>query len=526
MDIKMKAVMNNLYFKTLLVFCSIGVLFTACEDNIDPLVEEIELGRVLSPHGLQAFIRNETTIELNWTVRDEVDHYIVEFSEDSLEFTSIIRTLTVQSDELPVQEKFFGDTRYSARVKGVSASGVADSKWSAITIRTLSENIFLPFNPVTDVGITEATVKWPAGEQATRFIINPGNIERQISAGEIAAGEATITDLDDYTEYTVTMLAGNSQRGRLELKTLLDPDCATCVKLSPGADIAAAISGAAPGSIIVLASGTYSEQGSLAIDKSITIQGAVYYEKPVVYGQITCSTVVPLIAVKDISWRGDAASPISQFFNTVSGCELTQLSIDGCEISNYVNNFIYNNASGIFGSIDISNSYVHSIPGGGGDGIDFRGGAIGSLTVENTTFANGFRTFLRMQAQCATVLKNCTFYAVANNDNGNNHGLFRSSGGGTFETSNCLFVETGVSGNPTGTRGNFCRQASNMVESPVYANNNIFNCYNIFTGLYTDASQVSASELDPGFVDALSGDFTVTNQTLIDRNVGDPRWLQ
>ena len=32
------------------------------------------------------------------------------------------------------------------------------------------------------------------------------------------------------------------------------------------------------------------------------------------------------------------------------------------------------------------------------------------------------------------------------------------------------------------------------------------------------------TELDPGFVDASSGDFTVTNQTLLDNAVGDPRW--
>jgi len=30
--------------------------------------------------------------------------------------------------------------------------------------------------------------------------------------------------------------------------------------------------------------------------------------------------------------------------------------------------------------------------------------------------------------------------------------------------------------------------------------------------------------VNPGFVDAVNGDFTVTNQDLIDFSVGDPRW--
>ena len=33
------------------------------------------------------------------------------------------------------------------------------------------------------------------------------------------------------------------------------------------------------------------------------------------------------------------------------------------------------------------------------------------------------------------------------------------------------------------------------------------------------------STLDPGFADPASGDFTVSNQTIKDKNIGDPRWL-
>jgi hypothetical protein len=516
--------MKKLIIKVSLLVALCSIIFTGCEDKIDPVVEEMELDRELAPIGLQAAVRNQTTIELNWTVQENIDHYVVEFSEDSLEFNTIIRTITVLPEELPVQESFFGDTRYSARVKAVGATGSNDSKWAAVTIRTSPENIFLPITVNQDIEIFEATLKWPAGEEATRFVINPGAIERTITAGEVANGEATISGLDYYTAYSVIMYAGNSQRGNTEFKTLMNPDCASCVKLNPGEDVSDAVDAAASGSIIVLAPGIYPEQGSIAITKSVTLQGAVYYDLPAIYGQLTCATAVTSLEVKDVVFRGDTGTPQAAFFNTVAGCNLTNFSIANSEIRNYSNSLISNNASGTFGTITISDSYIHSITGGGGDGIDFRGGVIGSLTVENSTFANGFRTFLRMQVACNTMFKNCTFYKISNLDNSNNHGLFRANVGGTFEVRNCLFAETGVQAPLNATAGNFCRQASNMLATPTYANNNIHSCYNLLVGLYTSASQINATELNPGFVNAAGDDFTITNQTLIDNAVGDPRW--
>ncbi len=511
-----------------LLFGTLSMVFTACDDNIDPLITELDFDRELSPIGLEGAIRNQIEIELDWKVDNDVDHYVVEFSEDSLEFNSIIRTLTVMPNELPVTESFFGNTRYSARVKAISTDGKDDSKWSAITLRTSPENIMLPFVPSDDAGITEVTVKWPAGQQATRFVITPGDIERAITAGEVANGEATITGLDYYTVYNIKMLAGNSQRGNLNAKTLMDPDCPTCIKLNPGGDISAAVDAAPDGAILVLSSGVYPEQGSIDVAKSVTLRGALYYDRPEVYGQITSAATVASIEVSDIHFRGDAASSLGQFFNSISGLNLTNLTIEGCEISRYNNGLIYNNVSGIFGTITVSNSYIHTMAGSGGDGIDFRSGTIGSLNVINSTFANGFRSFLRMQVACAVSFSNSTFYAISIIDNSNNNGIFRmnKSAGGSFEVKNSLFVETGVMAPNTAQAGNFCRQDSYMVDSPTYLNNNIYNCHNIFVGIYTTPSSVSATELDPGFVDAANGDFTVTNLNLKDRKVGDPRWLQ
>lgn len=514
---------KNIFIGMLVLILSAA--FYSCEDQIDPVIEELDFNRVFAPTNLTARVRNQTTIELTWNLKEDADQYVVEFSEDSLQFSSIIRTVTVSPLDLPLQETFEGETRYSARVKGVSNSGVADSKWTAVSIMTDLENIFLPIQD-GDIDATAATLRWPAGSEVTHFIINPGNVERPITTDEKAAGIATITGLTGSTDYTVILRRDAKQRGSVSFTTLVDVGGAT--RVYPEDDLLAIIAAANDGDVLALFPGEYGSSTLglvIAVEKSITIRGVYPFDKPVMYGQITCGAEVTAFEVRDIVFKGEG---YGQFFNTLAGCNLGTLSIIDCEISDYSNNFIYNNTAGTYGDIIIKGSYIHSIPGGGGDGIDFRGGVIGSLTVENNTFANGFRTFLRMQVSCASVFKNNTFYKVANNDNGNNHGLFRSSGGGTFEVRNCLFVQTGVEGitDPANSRGNFCRQASNMVPSPEYSNNNIYDCYNIFGGLYNSAAAVSATEINPGLVDPENGDFTVTNQDIIDNQIGDPRWLQ
>src|SRR5262245_59965641 len=104
-----------------------ALVYTGCKDDVDPLVEELNFDRVLGPASLTARIRNQDAIELNWTLRDDADHYVVEFSQDSLEFGSIIYTEEVAPDQLPYKHTFEGDTRYSARVKGISDEGLEES---------------------------------------------------------------------------------------------------------------------------------------------------------------------------------------------------------------------------------------------------------------------------------------------------------------------------------------------------------------------------------------------------------------
>jgi hypothetical protein len=108
-------------------------------------------------------------------------------------------------------------------------------------------------------------------------------------------------------------------------------------------------------------------------------------------------------------------------------------------------------------------------------------------------------------------------------DDGNNHGLFRCSGGGTFEVRNCLFSETGKENPTNATVGNWCRNANNMTATTSYSKNFYYNCPNLWVGYYTDPLACDAKEADPQFADAANGNFRITNEDLIGV-AGDPKW--
>eukprot|EP01108_Squamamoeba_japonica_P006023 TRINITY_DN484_c0_g1_i1.p1 TRINITY_DN484_c0_g1~~TRINITY_DN484_c0_g1_i1.p1 ORF type:complete len:389 (-),score=-96.01 TRINITY_DN484_c0_g1_i1:428-1594(-) len=349
----------------------------ACEDDIDPVVEELTTSRTFAPVGLEARVRNQVDIELTWTAEPGVDQYVVEFFQDSLKFMGDpIRTATI--DDIPAAgrivytETLSGETLYSARVKALS-EGQEESNWATIAIRTDPEQIFAPIvGP--NIQDTYATVEWTPGSDVTHFLIVPGNQLVQISAAQKAAGEAVIEGLAGATDYTVTLYNGEKRRGTVSFSTLKEAN------VFATDDLAAVIDAAEEGATLVLASGTYS-LGSKEITKSITIEGQKFYDMPVIEGQLTCESTVASITIRYINFQG--GSNYGQFFNAAaSTCDLGTLTIDGSEISGYDNNIIYSNSGGTYGDITITDTYIHDIEGGGGDGFDFRGGAVGSLTVE------------------------------------------------------------------------------------------------------------------------------------------------
>lgn len=511
----------------------IGLLFLlpACEDKIDPLIEELQVERVFSPLELKAQIRNKTTAELSWTLRNDAESYVVEISEGNLDFSTIIKTATVAPNEVPYSVTLEGETQYSVRVKGTAAD-LEDSKWSTITFTTEAENIFEPLAG-TDIQATSVTLKWPAGSEVTHFIINPGNTERVITDQEKEAGTAIITGLTGETEYTIKMLKGTKQRGIVTFTTLIDIGDATPVE--PDDDLNAIITAAAEGDVLVLWPGDYTVYtGLITLSKSISIKGLYPYNKPIIHIQFVLENGVQSVEIKDVEMDGkhtEASVEVLHdhaFLYNTTGTAYGPLTVTGCRIHDYKKSLFAgpSEVASSIGSITVDNCIVTNILTDAADGIDFRAAYVASLTMKNSTFNNCApgRDLVRLDDSSGTfqgkvsdvLIDRCTIYGSSNSTS--RRILYVRFENNTLKVTNTIIAAT---------IGTFTNQSKSA--QPECSHNNYFNAPGFYTAGYVSNVKIDQSgnytTLDPGFINAANGDFTVTNQTLLDNQVGDPRWL-
>jgi hypothetical protein len=520
-------------FKNIAYIIGLFILISGGCKEVDPVIEDLEFTRVFTPVNVTAIIRNLTTAELNWNVRGDADHYVVELSEDSLVFGSIVKTVEVSPEQLPFRILLDGQTRYSARVKGVSSSGVQDSKWGMVTFKTDAENIFAPLDGA-DIGSTTVTLKWPAGSEVTNFLILPGNISRTITAPEIAAGSAIITGLTGETDYTVRLMRGTKQRGSVAFKTLIDLGGATPVY--PENDLSLIIANAAAGDVLVLFPGEYlAYTGKITLNKSISVKGLYPHNKPILHVQFVLEDGVQEVEIRDVDMDGTYIDPLTTletkldhaFQYNSAGVAYGALKVFGCNIHDYTKSlFSASSVASSVAEIIMDNSIVTNILTDAADFIDFRTSYMGSLMLKNSTFNNcaPARDFIRLDNSAATYpglvskveIDHCTLYGVSNN--ASRRILYVRFVENTLKVTNTIIAET---------LGYYTNQSSSA--QPECSNNNYFNAPGFITGGSTVAGakfDLSGNHtvLNPGFVNAANGDFTVTNQTLIDNNIGDPRW--
>lgn len=511
--------------KNIALTCGMGlmVLITGCSDPDDEIKTSV-YDRLFSPTEVKARVQNKTNVTLSWEEVNGAKCYAIElFANDSLSFAG---TAVASYDEV-IQNPFvitglMGEIQYSARIKAIGAE-FPESKWTGVFFETDAEQIFKSVDPE---GVTAHSVvlQWEAsGNPVTKIVLTPGDVTYTLTAEEIASQSATVSDLKEETDYTAKIYNGEKVRGTVKFTTLKDFGNATPVY--EGDDLVAVLDAAEEGATIILVSGEF-VIGDYALNKSVTVSGYKPSEKPTVYGRFNVSKDVASIKVENLIMRGDVPDAEvwqSNAFEATAGCSIGSLEFTGCEIRNYLKNLLYNNKKAKFGTIIVSNCIVDNIKGDGGDGIDFRGGELGALKVENTTFSNGFRSFLRLQASAAVSFVNCTFYKICRADDSNNTGLFRCSSSGTFTVKNCLFYGTGVKDPANATSGNWCKKG-NMKADASYDKNYYFACENLWAGEYTDAAACNATEADPRFKNAENGDFTLGNNDLKDTGAGDPRW--
>jgi hypothetical protein len=508
----------------------VGTLIS-CTGYSEDVIDALEVSRAFAPIDLTAKIRTQTTVELNWTTRDNVDHYVVEFSADDPNFTTIDKTVEVLASELPLQVKLDGETVYSIRVKAI-VNGLEDSNWTIITATTLTEQIFSSIID-GDILAKQATLRWTPGSNVTQITLTPGDITHVITAQEKIDGVATITGLSGETAYTATLYNGTKIRGVQNFTTGIDVGDATLITATD--DLFQKIADAASGDVLVLEPGDYTAQkGVITLTKSITLRGLRSFDKPLLKVGFLINAGTSNVSLIDLDLEGDG--PTNDSYNDVvrfnEAGNFGKILVSGCNIHNYRKSFIAGDiTSSLVSEVVVENSVLTDMWCNGGDFIDFRKTNVLELNVKTSTFNNcasyvttGARDFIRIDAAGATgtglttnvVLESCTLYNVSNSTTSTkrifyvrfaNHTLVSKSN--IFDTTTALYANQSTTNTPTFTNNNYSNAANlyAVAASPIK---------------YDD----SGTTLDPGFTNAASGDFTISNQTLKDNLVGDPRWIK
>ncbi|VBB48425.1 Fibronectin type III domain protein [uncultured Paludibacter sp.] len=515
----MKTINKLIYF--VMLFATTFIV--SCSNDFTEYLET-QYARLFSPINLTAKIQNKVDVKLTWTVSDNVESYVVEvYENDSLTFsgTPVMTISDITPNQVPYTiTGLKGETKYSARVKAVSSS-VDESKWTGVYFKTDAENIFFAFED-GDIQATSVTLRWPAGQTATDILITPGDITHTLTTDEIAAGVVTITGLTGETEYTAKLMNGTSTRGTATFTTLVDLGGAIAVY--PTDDLAALLAAANSGDAFALYPGNYGSTTKFVVPVNVEIKAVYPNDRPILNGYISLENGSSLL-MKELIMDGTGLTDGNQtiVFNTAA-TTYGGLDIEGCEIKNYVKGLYYVNVASTVESIIINNNIIHDIECSGGDFMDCRTGVVKVLTFTNNTVYNSAaaRDFIRMDDSSGTfsgitsqiTIGHNTLYKVSNTDG--KRLLYVRFVNNAITFTNNIVAET---------RAMFSNQSKTSV--PSFNNNNYFNAPNLTSTAPTVTASFyddSASTLDPGFTSAETGNFTITNETVKDKAIGDPRW--
>ncbi len=520
--------------KSILNICTISLLSLALlggckEDDLTP-IKTLDTERAFSATGLTATVINKINVRLTWAKVASAASYTIEIFNNA-DFTGTpVKTISaVTFDKLPYTvTDLSGDTQYYVRVKSISNSGAADSKWVSVGFKTDAEQIFNPVN-LADITAKTAVLTWTAGATATSITVQPGNITHVLTPTEITQGKATITGLTGETTYTARLLNGAGVRGTITFTTAID--LGDAIAVSPTDDLATKIANAPAGAVLALLPGTYNVVADLTINKNISIKGARPADRPVIVGAVFRVKTNAGLTFKDLILDGTGALNNNQtiIYDEASDNAYGVLNIEDCLIKNYVKGFMYVNLKTLIETINIRGNIFNNIECNGGDFLDFRNGITKALNfTNNTVYASvAARDFIRMDAGGSTNFPtiNCIITVATNTLNGVVNGTSNRLFYVRIATHQIIFSKNIVAN----SGGIVANQAATNIVAANFTANNYYNAPAFMSGSTATSPKYDTgtfTTLNPGFTNVATGNFTISNIDLKTNGIGDPRWRQ
>lgn len=540
---------------------ALGFTFTACDDDIPEVIDDLSLGRCYTPTNLSYRITEGEYVTFSWDCASTSTSFVLELSYDSA-FSSIEESFTLTPDEVPYYTRLEVDVTYYWRVKGQNTGVCDDSNWAVydgkVTTYAVKDNAY---PVVSDRTSTSISITWTPldddDEEFTHVVATPTDTDEhdavtlEITDDMIAASAATVTGLDPSTQYILALYYASANRG--EVSAWTRPDVNATVTIASLADTALlrqtitdAASATSPVNILV----TYMD-GNIVMN-SIDVAGPI-----AIYGQEAADGTKPTLAANFKLAAGTTSIHLEglafygygdngQFSqHLVLGSTLTDIDyieVVNCELDSYKAGAIYENYACNIGSILYDGCYISNFTGSGGDGFDVRNtDVIGSFTIKNSTLTDGFRTLIRMDASVSVGDINVSNNTINNVCLGssNNKGFFyiRGTVTGTFAFNNNLV--TNIIDNDT--YSSFI-QADNYAMPTSVNDNFYYNLSSLFwwkptqtagdDGSYpADAVICADAYADATILDAdpcqssEDANFYVTDSDVLAAGSGDPRWL-
>lgn len=539
----MKSIFRKL-MSGLLLFSVAGL--GGCSDDPDGINNELVLDRALTPLNFTASVLSTgNQVRLTWDVRTTDTYEVVIYSDEGL--TTVVETKSdLTPADVPVTFDLVAENEYYATVQAFSQNERTAPSHVAVAGPIVTYAIMDPLNPVVTERTSESvTLKWDQDQYVTHLLATPvasadqEPVRLDLSDEQVQAATATIGDLQSSTEYFVAVYYNSASRGGQDVWTR--PDMQNMTKISTIEQLMQAfVDGGkyqlayseTPYTVPSYGEGETNPASALAADLTIIGETTLEGAKPAIVGLgIGLNPGVNDIRLEDLSLDGaDAASSLMEVKDAIA---MNSVTLKNCDLAGYRNIFYENKAGSAIQTLLFDGLYAANMGNSGGDFIDFRTESThGTLTITNSTFYNGARSFLRVDAKetlSSIVIRNNTFSNFSTVTDGNNKGIFYVRGtAAVMEYANNLFL------NETGENARFIANNSSVQLPTLIQSNYFYNCADtFFEAKISDGVEITQATAtqnggkilteDP-CENSLRGKFYLVNDEIASARIGDPRW--
>ncbi|MBP3382816.1 MAG: DUF4957 domain-containing protein [Tidjanibacter sp.] len=563
-------------FRNIALFAATAVAAVGCAPEQGEIIDTIELNRALTPLEFKASViaSKGTDVEFSWEAMEGTEKYTLQLfaaAEDAegntvapnYDEASPIETYIVLPEEIPfVVENLPVDESFYARVKG-HKTNVEDSHWAVLEEDFSTYPVRSNLYPkAIERGTDYIVIEWNAAEDKadlTSVRVAPvmGGEEKVVAleSADKNACNKKVEGLVACTNYRIELIYGKA--GSRGITTAWTRPSTEGTNLVNAADqIINALTGTIGPVKLRLAYNDgvpydLSSVASIQCEPTFIGETTADGKKPVISGLQVISTG-KVFHMEDIYF--DGAGQISLLQNDAPADAPATIEFINCEITGYERSLYVSNSTGSTEKFLLDGVYLHDInPEGasGGDLIDFRKGTHKDIRLQNSTFYDSGRTFMRLfnskdlQVEKVNIV-NCTFNMVTSTkSSSNNQGIVgwktESAANATeFNISKCVFLnQFHDNEDKADASKSWVRIARNSTDSyaPTCSGNYY---YNVGAAWFTVGSTNLAGETfseaaalaeggqilteDPCVNSLANKLYLNTTSDISAKKVGDPRW--